>query len=551
MLRLPSLLLVTSLVLVCGCSRLTRLQTDLLPPDQPLPAAQTLKAHLLDGGVVVFSSYVDTPEGVHGTAVRYDASRTLVTSGELVVPRDSVALFEASSFHAGGATGALLIVSGISAAVTVFCLIDSKACFGSCPTFYAPGTEGDGVPERAAGPLALRAEGYSSSIAPALEAADVDDLARTAGPGEPFMLRMTNEALETHVTRHADLLAVPRPAGARAYFAGSGTDGAEGGRFVVALAEQAPHACAGPEGDCLQEVSEALDGRERTRPANPSDLAARETVDFVFDGFDRAEGSAAGAPLGLVIAARQSLVTTFLFYQMLAYMGDDAGAWMAQLERAARAEAAEGGRFRPGLSAGLGGIEVEAWDGAEWRQAGVLDEHGPLAIDLHIVPLPDLPPGPVHVRLRMAEGLWRLDAVRLAALGADASPVRIPPHAVEREHADADPSHDADALAALRDPARHLVTLPGAALRLYYALPEGLPAEAAGWDLFLESRGYYLEWLREEWRAEADPAALAQILYEPEAALRALAPAFKQLEPVMEAAFWGSRYAAPSRPPLP
>ncbi|MEP7228190.1 MAG: hypothetical protein ABI785_12560, partial [Gemmatimonadales bacterium] len=61
-------------------------------------------------------------------------------------------------------------------------------------------------------------------------------------------------------------------------------------------------------------------------------------------------------------------------------------------------------------------------------------------------------------------------------------------------------------------------------------------------ELFLESRGYYLEWMRREWLAEENLALAAQILLDPAGALRTLAPAFKRQEPEMERLFWNSRY---------
>ena len=85
------------------------------------------------------------------------------------------------------------------------------------------------------------------------------------------------------------------------------------------------------------------------------------------------------------------------------------------------------------------------------------------------------------------------------------------------------------------------MTVPGDTCRIVYELP----GDAEGYELFLESRGYYWEWIREEWLREEDPAALVRLLLQPEAALRELAPRFKAVEPEMEDVFWGSRYARP------
>ncbi len=72
-----------------------------------------------------------------------------------------------------GSTG-----SGISVAMTIYCITNPKACFGSCPTYYA---DVDGEPM-------LQAEGFSASVAPALERDDIDALFRTRPTGERFEL---------------------------------------------------------------------------------------------------------------------------------------------------------------------------------------------------------------------------------------------------------------------------------------------------------------------------------------------------------------------------
>jgi hypothetical protein len=93
----------------------------------------------------------------------------------------------------------------------------------------------------------------------------------------------------------------------------------------------------------------------------------------------------------------------------------------------------------------------------------------------------------------------------------------------------------------LIDPARTLVTLPGDEYTMVYRLPE----DPERFELFLESRGYYLEWMRDEWIAEENPARAAMMFVDPDRALRAMAPEFKRGEAEMEASFWGSRYAKP------
>jgi hypothetical protein len=134
----------------------------------------------------------------------------------------------------------------------------------------------------------------------------------------------------------------------------------------------------------------------------------------------------------------------------------------------------------------------------------------------------------------MAKGAWRLDAVGLVSIEGSAKPLRLEPSEV---FADGRPASEARAkLLSSNDP---LVTFPGDAYTLVYRLPE----EAARYELFLETKGYYLEWMRTEWLAEENTARAAAMFLDPAGSLRRLAPEFKRVESELEASFWRSKYA--------
>jgi hypothetical protein len=82
--------------------------------------------------------------------------------------------------------------------------------------------------------------------------------------------------------------------------------------------------------------------------------------------------------------------------------------------------------------------------------------------------------------------------------------------------------------------------MPGDRYELEYVLPAG-----ESYELFLDSRGYYLEWMRQEWLADENPLAALRLFTSPDRMLRELAPAYKRVEPRMEEIFWRSRYARP------
>jgi hypothetical protein len=472
-----------------------------------------LKAHLKNGDVVVFSRWTvdDAKQVVRGDCRRWDTHRqTRPCTGPLAI--DEVALFETNQEKANlGPVVGLTIVTVASLAVTVACLVNPKACFGSCPTFYISDGQRD----------YLAAEGFSESVAPALEATDVDAMWRAHVTGRTARLRITNEALETHTVKQAHLLVVPRPEGGRIVRLVDG-------QFREARDLVGPRACRAAEGDCLPAVA-ANDELERISETDGRDLATRESVELRFDDTAPSASAAGGTSRGLLIEARQGFITTYLFYQALAYMGRKAGSYLAALEQG---DEALRQRTRE-LYHLLGGIDVQVrGPGGDWRTVGSYLETGPLAREVQVVPLPDGAPAS-DIRLVMARGHFRLGHVALVRLGQAVTPTRVPIARIATRAGDAE---RARRWVAGSEPA--LVTLPGDEHLLEY----DLPADGEGLELFLEARGFYLEWMRQAWLAEESDWKLGKLFTRPATALRDLAPSYHALEPRIEAMFWGSRY---------
>jgi hypothetical protein len=324
---------------------------------------------------------------------------------------------------------------------------------------------------------------------------------------------MANEAWETQAVRSVRLHAVALPLGERAFAA------ADGG-FVRSRLVVPPSTCRAAGGDCLAAVV-ARDSIEWSRTTDSTDLAAPDSMLLTFPP--------SRAALGLVLGARQSFVSTFVFYQTMAYLGQDAGAWLAGLERGD----STAHRAVTQMNHLLGEIAVAVEDGGtRWRQVGRFTEAGPIAGDVQLFPLGTrASDDSVRVRLTFARGSWRVGYVALATISEAAGAVVLEPtsiRALGRTRA-ADQRLDGRA---------YLVTYPGDQYQLQFDLPSGAPAYA----LFLESRGYYYEWMRGEWLREENPQMAAMLLLDPHEALRRLAPDFKSRESEFEAHFWASRF---------
>jgi hypothetical protein len=464
-----------------------------------------LKVHLNSGELVVLSSWLQHDGTLMGEGIRYDVQRRATYEGRHVLPPESIALLETEGRvgSRGSAMVGMVIWTTIWGVTTGACLADPKACFGSCPTFYVPTDSGE----------VLVAEGFSASIARALEAEDLDALYAARTAGGPFTMRMRNEAWETHAVRGLTLLAVPRPDDGRVLASADG-------RFYPATRFREPVVCEAAEGDCRAALR-TPDGTERSSRADSTDLATPETLELTFP--------AATGRLGLVLAARQSLMSTYLFYQTMGFFGTKAGEVLAALERGGPEVASRA----MGMARIIGRIEVAVWNGEEWAPIGVHDEAGPLATQVEVLPFTHGASGPVRVRLTLTRGAWRLDWAALADLEEPVDAVIAEPTRVLREGVE-----DSTALALLRQAGTHLVTYPGES----YDIVFDLPATTGEWEVFLRSEGYYYEWMRSAWLADENPELAALALLNPARALRTMAPGFARVESEMERIFWSSRF---------
>lgn len=493
-----------------GCA--DRISRELFKPEQ-IPKISNLKEkpfvklHLRDGGVYIFKEWTADSSRIKGNGFLLNAQRDTISSGSFEVPLNDFVIAESNVISGKQGQAVLWILTGISIAATIYCISNPKACFGSCPTFYAFDWE----------KMTLQAESFSSSVMPALEAEDIDALYNIKPKNRFLELQMKNEALETHIVRRADLLALHKPIDGRVLTAPDN-------KFYGATNFNQPVNAVASEGDVSEKIC-SFDGNERFSATDSNDLAKKEIIDLTFRNIQPVNK-------GLVVAFRQTLLTTFLFYQSLAYMGNSIGYYFADVER-------NRNFFKSKLKSPgemLGGIEVFYQDAnANWIKAGEFNETGPIASNIQVLPLNNFK-GDLNIQLRMAKGMWRLDFVSMVDIGDEVNPIRIQPKSSL-------PSKlaDQDVMSILNNQDRALVTYPGDQISLQYELPD----DYANYDYFLDAQGYYLEWIREEWTVEENHDKVSELFLNPKKYLKDLAPQFKKIESDMEESFWRSKYVLP------
>jgi len=514
-------LFIALLLILAGCAGTKLIRSSMSPEILRDQAKHTklIKIHLRDGGLYVLDDWTfnNSSDSIIGFGAFYNYRRNLVSekwkdpsiniqkANHFSIPGDKIALIETNKLKSNiGNLAAITIVGVPYAITTIYCLTNPKACFGSCPTFYALKN----------GQWTLMAEGFSSSIAPSFEKKDIDMLYWADEARNEMSLKLTNEALETHVIRYVDLLTFPKSDGEQVF-------ATEKGQFYRTSKIVSPVSCVAEEGDCLNLIKE-MDRNERFCGVDPKNLSRKEEITLTFNNDSQSE-------LGFLIGSKQTLLTTHLFYQVMAYTGNYYGSLVAEVENG---NSQLKKRIQK-LWDQLGGIEIFLLDkNKKWEKIDEITEMGPIASDVHLVKLPPVQQGKITLKLRLTKGLWRIDYLALAKIIGEETPIRIKPDLVLKND-----TVDHEAMIRLIDGVDPVVTFPGDEYELKYRL-----SDDCSYQFFLETKGYYMEWMRDEWLAEENLKKAAFAFYFPGLFMRKAAPAYKKVEPKMEKVFWESRY---------
>ena len=475
-----------------------------------------LKAHAKDGSLCILSNVwkIDTTQQyLVGEGEKYDAKRNLLQKGKLQILLDSVAIFETNQKinKENWRVATLSILTGLDVALGIFCLSNPKACFGSCPTFY--------LYENEENVHYANAEGFSTAISPSMEQFDLDALNNDRILNHHFAITMKNEALETHCVNAVNLYAYPRKEGEKVYHN-------RNDQFYLCKNIYPIHEAFGPEGD-ISSLLRKRDQVERRSVADSANMSAKEILYLNFDSVHETKN------LGLVLNFRQTLMTTYLIYNALAYMGDRVGDIFAKVENEHLDNQLENG-----IKKELGDIEVQLWDDLhqKWVHQGSWYETGPIAYNQQILKLNN-ESGSHKVKLRfiLNKGLWKLDYAALTNIQSQVEPMVIVPTKVMNRGL-----VDTAALEAIKDHKKYVVSMPGDVYQFQYELP----TQHEDYELFLYSKGYYLEWMRAHWLKEKNLWKLNQLINHPKKYLQSEAKNYKQYEGFMEAEFWNSKINA-------
>jgi len=475
------------------------------------------KIHFNNGDVSVLDKWYvnDAQDSIWGNGTLYDFDRMKVQEGDLSFRIDDIAIIESNDLRAikskdKSRVAGLTILTAANLVMNFVCITNPKACFGSCPTFYID--DSDYVHDS-------RAEGFSNSISPSLERHDLDMLQHRTSDAE-FYLTMKNEAFETHSVNKLSIEAVAVDKDKSVYHDTQGT------YYQCGKVHELHKARV--EDRNIRSAMRSIDEEEYFSLTDSTDLTTREEIIFEFNEVPATD-------LGLVVNYRQTLLTTFLLYSGIAYMGDEVGDYFARIETDMRLKKRLESPF-----AKLGKVDVYVWDElkSKWIFVEALYETGPISKNLIFAPLHKINHngGPLKMKIEMAKGLWRIDYLGLAEIEQEVKPIKIAPSKIEVITGGTCAVDNVKA-----DDDQYLVSFPGDEFRFQFDLPR--ISEYKEYELTLYSKGYYLEWVRDQWLKEKNTAKLKRMLMYNKNTWEELAIEFKTMEHEMETVFWNSTYS--------
>lgn len=473
-----------------------------------------LKSHMKNGDVYILNDQwtIDTiANRVIGFGTRYDFNRNQTYKGNIVIPIDSVAIFETNKKlenTESARIAALTILTSMDAVIGIMCLTNPKACFGSCPTFYI--NENDNFHY-------ADAEGFSNAISPCLEYADIDALQKTNTKKKDFSITMKNEALETHCLNDVKLLAYPRAENQRVY------QTRKNDFYLCENNYELYQSNSGNEDNTY--LLQKEDRKERFSLADENNLSAKEEIILSFKNVTNAND------LGLVLNFRQTLMTTYFIYSAIGYMGDEVSDIFAGIEKNKDTKA----KLDGGLKKELGDIDIYQWNtnNSSWEKINGFYETGPIAINRQIIPLKNISnTKDIKLKLVLNKGLWRMDYVALTNILQKVTPIEIEANAILNKGI-----LDQSALNDLNSDKKRLISMPGSEYKFNFILPK----ENTDYELFLYTKGYYLEWMRDQWIKDKDLFKLYQMVNTPKKYLKDEAKNYKKYETNMEQEFWNSK----------
>ena len=473
-------MIVISLV-VSGCfpsKRVTLLKREVITPGMRINSPT--KAFLWDASFLLFpDGFSVANDTVRGRGQRYWLDHADTGFRPYTIPLDSIAAmtyYELKS-SAGSVVGSVMLglYGGFITPLSIRCITCPKCCFGSCPTLYTH----DGKEYK------LEAELFSYSLSKFFQANDLDRLSQKIPQNGLYQIRVSNEALETHYINELSLITVSHQNGTKLF-------PSHKGGFITTTTLQPPIEAVNSVGEDVLNLLHRRDDRWYRSDTN----MVRKLAEGVYsDWVDlKLKLPEKATNIKLVLHLRNTLLSTILFYDVvLASQGIAALEWIERLNK----DSLYASQYHT-IYNSYSGMDIKVYRNGKWIQQASLKDVGPIAGKDVAVELPagkDVE-GIMRVRLEFFPDNIMIDYVAVEAntslkealLVDKVLPTEIYDHTGQKRNDILELIENSDT--------QFLITSPGES---YYFNYDIAPNEGMEMTVFVQSKGYYTEWIRGDW----------------------------------------------------
>lgn len=335
----------------------------------------------------------------------------------------------------------------------------------SCPYVYAyDGTR-----------FTFSSETFAGSIYKGGERTVIDRLEALKPVNGSYILKLTNERIETDYVNELTLTVVDAPPDVEILASDDGV-------FHTLQSAVPPVACTDQHGVSVLDVVKAADGVFwEDRKQERFSVEPGEYIDRLEAQFDlrKSEGS-----VKLLLSGRNTELAAFAFDRMSTLCGSGYARWIYGVEH----DPVQGKRMHQFLlREGL--LHVYVWNGTDWQKAGVFMDSGAELVKEHVLVLnvPHQAQGVLRVRLECTSDLWRIDRLALD----ESNDVDVKCASLAATSLTGCAGEDALPRLASRDEG-YLITMPGDSVILSFAVPT--PVGGMKRTCFVKATGYYHHW---------------------------------------------------------
>lgn len=355
----------------------------------------------------------------------------------------------------------------------IYCLACPKCCFGSCPTIYTSLNDKE-----------IKAELFSSSIGKYLKTNDLDRIAELNEKRNDFSITVTNEALETHFIDKLRLKAVYHQKVSSVYNNSQG-------EFVSIFNPKNNYDAVNSKGETIT-PNLLFDDGVYYRTFDKSELSKKQENEF-FDFVELTIRKKNDVDhIKLLFKYRNTLLSTILFYDIvLASQGIKAINWLNKID----IDETYSNEFKKVYDI-FSGIKLSYFKNGKWTKIIDLPDAGPLSWK-YIAEKIDVTGMGEEIRIRLN---FFKDNIMIDYIGIDTdlTPddfkiVNLSPSKISLNQRDAT-MEIMDAVSHTDE--NYLITDPGDKINLNYEIEN---KENQQLTLFIESNGYYKEWIRGNW----------------------------------------------------